>query len=191
MISATPYLTDTYYFNKGDQITFNVKMLYNGTGGDIDTIKLKVSSTWLTFHSCEPVFTVCTAEGATFDRAVLFGGETAYGNVTVIVKSSIGPLSQLDIELTANATFSSGEIYIPAVKSTPTVFAVFPGINVTREHNLGKLVDFIWQVFIGVVVFWCCWPCTPASFNVLLFMGMMLDTCFHQEHELLRGRIWK
>ena len=120
-------------------------MSYNGSGIEVRTIRVKVSSTWLTFHSCEPVFTVCTAEGATFDRAVLFGGETAYGNVTVIVKSSIGPLSQLDIELTANASYSSGEIYIPVVKSTPTVFAVFPDINITREHNLGKLVDFLCQ----------------------------------------------
>lgn len=138
-MEASPYLETSYYFNKGDEISFKIKITYNGTtGSNVEAISVNVTSRWLVLSN--PVaheFTSTSLDNqvATYAKDTLTATSSFYGNVTGTVKDNVTPLSSLSLDITANATFESNDVIITSVQSTPIVYAVFPEVNVSRDHS--------------------------------------------------------
>lgn len=143
LVEASPYLETSYYFNKGDEISFKIKITYNGTtGSNVEAISVNVTSRWLVLSN--PVaheFTSTSLDNqvATYAKDTLTATSSFYGNVTGTVKDNVTPLSSLSLDITANATFESNDVIITSVQSTPIVYAVFPEVNVSRDHS--NIVD--------------------------------------------------
>lgn len=141
-VSAIPYLSTSYYFNRNEAITFQIRLEYNNTGysGDITDIRVEITSEWLDLSKGSTVqgdFSDAidgTSNAPIFNHAKLqANANPVVGNVTGIVKPGVGPLSSLTLKLKVNATYDSNEIYVSDGVSSPTVYAVFPEINITRS----------------------------------------------------------
>ena len=146
LVSAIPYLQDTYYFNKGEKIVFKVTIKYNTSitsGVDVTNVQVNVSSLWLDIQSGKKIdFDSVDDAGLPteyiFSKATLKSGESFYGNITCKVKDTIQPLSALYILLNARGSYDGKDIITDGEKSNPVVYAVFPEVNLTRAHDSGK-----------------------------------------------------
>lgn len=174
LISAIPYLQDTYYFNKGEEIVFKVTVKYNASitsGVNVTNIQVNVSSLWLDIQSGKRIeFDSVDDAGLPaeyiFSKATLKSSESFYGNITCKVKDTIQPLSALYILLNAQGSYDGNDVVIDGEKSNPVVYGVFPEVNLTRARGSGKfkaikdnvliikafyLDFFIWYLSVDIV----------------------------------------
>lgn len=168
LVSAIPYLQDTYYFNKGEKIVFKVTITYNtsiASGVNITNVQVNVSSPWLNIQSGKKIeFDSVDDAGLPtkyiFSKAALKSSESFYGNITCKVKDTIQPLSALYILLNARGSYDGKDVIIDGEKSNPVVYGVFPEVNLTRAHDSGKFKAIrenviITKVFHPEFSTWC------------------------------------
>ena len=120
---------------------FEIRAAYNGsTGNSISNIKIELSSQYLDINEVNANdFSSAAINGqkALFTLPLLEAGKQKIGNISTMVKSSVGPLSSLIVKFTANASMGGDDIKIEDGVSKPTVYAVFPEINTTKSINAG------------------------------------------------------
>jgi len=137
IVSASPYMTTSYYFDRNEAITFKVRVSYNGTGVSYTGLNIIITSDWIDLSKgavVKDMFTAANLDGskAIFQLDTLNANDVIIGNVSGVVRPDIGPLSSLELNMELNATQSSDEIVGSMTKSSPTVFGVFPEVNMTR-----------------------------------------------------------
>ena len=103
VVSASPFLTNSYYFDRNELITFKIRMAYNGSTGDpYKNVKVLITSDWIDLTKTTPVLDQFTSQQAVGDGVELTVAElnsnaVKIANVSGIVKPGIGPLSRLEL----------------------------------------------------------------------------------------------
>ena len=137
IVTANPYLTNSYYFNKNELIVFKLRIAYNGsTGAQYTNIKIRIQSEWIDLTKGSVVkdqFDNAYLEGSTavYETAALQQNAVLIGNISGAVKPNIGPLARLELKITLNATQGVDNVHNDEFISSPTLFGVFPDVNVT------------------------------------------------------------
>eukprot|EP00111_Clytia_hemisphaerica_P018515 TCONS_00054793-protein len=137
VVSASPFLTNSYYFDRNELITFKIRMAYNGsTGTSYTAVKVLITSDWIDLTKTTPVpdqFDSQKQAGDGIELTVntLAANEVKIANVSGIVKPGIGPLSRLELKMSVSGNQDINNFAGTEFVSSPTVFGVFPDVNVT------------------------------------------------------------
>jgi len=121
-------------------------MAYNGsTGADYTNIKINIQSDWIDLTKggiVKDQFTSAQLVGSTgvFEADTLTQNQVQIGNISGVVKPNIGPLSRLELKITLNATQGGDNVLNDEFTSSPTLFGVFPDVNVTGVPEGSKVL---------------------------------------------------
>lgn len=147
VVTASPFLTNSYYFDRNEYVTFKVRMAFNGTtGATYSSLKLTITSEWLDLKEGsinKDQFTSGTKQGSSvvLTKDTLTQNEVVIANISGVVKPSIGPLARLELKLLLNASQADGDtVQNSEFVSSPTVFGVFPEVNVTGLSDGRKFI---------------------------------------------------
>lgn len=140
MVTAVPFLTNSYYFNRNELITFKIRMSCNGSGS-YTNLKLNITSDWIDLSKGsvnKDMFDTgsITGNAAILGENSLTTDQVIIANVSGVVKDNIEPLTTLElkIELTGDSNVAG------QYTSHPTVYGVFPEVNTTGNSAEPKNV---------------------------------------------------
>ena len=140
-------MTNSYYFDRNEYVTFKVRMAFNGSGGaTYSQLKLNITSEWLDLEQGtinKDQFDSSEISGATMilSKNSLLANEVAIANVSGVVKPNIGPLARLELKLKLSAVQDGGDtIEGDEYVSSPTIYGVFPDVNVTGLSDGRKFI---------------------------------------------------
>jgi len=136
IVTASPYLTDSYNFRTYDLIVFKIRLVYDGsTGLNYTNIRMNIESQSIDLAKgaiAKDQFTDAQLEGSTvtFTSDVLIQNAVLIGNISGIVKPNIEPFRLLELKITLNATQGDNYVINYESKSFPTLLGGFSDVNV-------------------------------------------------------------
>lgn len=155
VVSASPFLTNSYYFDRNEYVTFKVRMSFNGTntGVKYKDLKLTITSEWLdlaqgSINKDQFDAGVISGSSMVLDHNELKDNEVVIANVSGVVKPSIGPLAKLELKMKLNAKKDGTQDTIEEYEfvSSPTIYGVFPEVNVTGLSSSRKFISTIFVI---------------------------------------------
>ena len=121
-------------------------MAFNGsTGNQYKNLVLTITSEWLDLEQGtinQDQFDSSEKSGVSMilRKTTLTGNEVAIANVSGVVKPNIGPLARLELKLKLSGEQDWDTIEGDEYVSSPTIYGVFPEVNVTGLSDGRKFI---------------------------------------------------
>ena len=134
-------------------------MSYNGsTGNPYSALNLLVTSEWLELTEVSrDQFDTGSVVGSAIEltHTTLSQNQVVIANVSGKVKSNIGPLARLELNLVLNGKDDqSDSIVNDTFVSSPTIFSVFPAVNITglSDGRKSALYFLLFNEWVTIVI---------------------------------------